>query len=357
MESIFRTLWQGGHLAPATSTWPGTSRSPRSATSPSARSRSATTRSRQLGDRDLRDLKVAGRAPKYTVTSVTDFKPCGTDGCQDGEDDRAGAARGGHVQGALLPRQARLPARLALQLRAPVGPHPDADPGQHRSTRRFICNIPRAAVDGAGREAGAAVALRPRPARRSRRGERRQRPGRCPPSTTSCSAPRRGSACPTRTSGTPWASSRTSRASRALTDRLQQGFVDFTVPRPADDPPERLQRERRLPGRGPQRDRHAPPLLRRQQPGRHLRRRAHRARARLHARGARRAGDELLDAAAPQHGLRRLLGRSSTRPTRPGRAAADPLDRADALGPQRPERLRAPHHRRPAAGHARRTRC
>ena len=48
----------------------------------------------------------------------------------------------------------------------------------------------------------------------------------------------------------------------------------------------------------PSRARHAPPLLRRQQPGRHHGRRADRARAGLQPRGARRAGHELLDAAA-----------------------------------------------------------
>ena len=29
---------------------------------------------------------MKGNAPEYTITSVTDFAACGTDGCQDGED-------------------------------------------------------------------------------------------------------------------------------------------------------------------------------------------------------------------------------------------------------------------------------
>ena len=46
-------------------------------------------------------------------------------------------------------------------------------------------------------------------------------------------------------------------------------------------------------------------------------------------------------------------------PVLPGRngAAADPRPDPDALGPRRAERLRAPDDRRPAAGHAGRTRC
>src|SRR5439155_10903412 len=42
----------------------------------------------QLGDTNLADLQVQGSAPQYAVTGITDYAPCGTDGCQDGEDDR-----------------------------------------------------------------------------------------------------------------------------------------------------------------------------------------------------------------------------------------------------------------------------
>ena len=79
--------------------------------------------------------------------------------------------------------------------------------------------------------------------------------------------------------------------------------------------PKRLRVEPRLPGRERPADRHAPALLLRRQPGRHRRRRADRGRARLHALGADRAGDELQPAAD-------ALGR--LRPVRPGAYPAYP---------------------------------
>src|SRR6476620_240487 len=36
----------------------------------------------------LADLQVQGSAPQYAVTGTTDYAPCGTDGCQSGEDDQ-----------------------------------------------------------------------------------------------------------------------------------------------------------------------------------------------------------------------------------------------------------------------------
>lgn len=41
---------------------------------------------RQLGDRKLGDLKVKGASPAFTVTTATEFSPCGADGCESGED-------------------------------------------------------------------------------------------------------------------------------------------------------------------------------------------------------------------------------------------------------------------------------
>ncbi len=38
----------------------------------------------QLGDTDLADLEVQGNAPTTVVTAVTDYSPCGDDGCQEG---------------------------------------------------------------------------------------------------------------------------------------------------------------------------------------------------------------------------------------------------------------------------------
>ncbi len=41
-----------------------------------------------LGDDNLVDGKVAGRAPAFHVDTVTDFAPCDADGCKDGQNDK-----------------------------------------------------------------------------------------------------------------------------------------------------------------------------------------------------------------------------------------------------------------------------
>lgn len=41
----------------------------------------------RLGDSNLLDRKVAGRAPAFAIDAVRDFAPCGGDGCQEGEND------------------------------------------------------------------------------------------------------------------------------------------------------------------------------------------------------------------------------------------------------------------------------
>ena len=38
----------------------------------------------QLGDANLADMRVEGGAPSYVITGVTDYAPCGEDGCQEG---------------------------------------------------------------------------------------------------------------------------------------------------------------------------------------------------------------------------------------------------------------------------------
>ena len=53
---------------------------------PDART-SATTPSRGLGDTNLGDLKVSGALAEVQGQQGHDFTPCGTDGCQTGEDD------------------------------------------------------------------------------------------------------------------------------------------------------------------------------------------------------------------------------------------------------------------------------
>ena len=70
IEQIFRDAEAGGRQRAARSTSPGTSRSRASAASPGACSTSATTRSRQLGDTNLKDLtRGRARARPFTVDS------------------------------------------------------------------------------------------------------------------------------------------------------------------------------------------------------------------------------------------------------------------------------------------------
>ena len=67
---------------------------------------------RGLGDTNLGDLRVSGvGAQRSRSTKVTDFTPAP-------ERARCQRPRGGHGRGALLPRPARLPGRLAVQPRA-----------------------------------------------------------------------------------------------------------------------------------------------------------------------------------------------------------------------------------------------
>jgi hypothetical protein len=103
----------------------------------------------QLGDRDLRDMKVQGRAPAYTVTKVTDFAPCGTDGCQAGEDaELARRVEGTFAVPCYLDKPG-CPPGSRFNFASPGDPTPSQIPGNTISAQ-FICNIPRAAVEGPG---------------------------------------------------------------------------------------------------------------------------------------------------------------------------------------------------------------
>ena len=278
--AIFRTLRRAGVARDAAaSSWPGTSRSPASARSAAGCCTSATTPSRASATRNLADLKVQGRAPAFRITSVTDFTP---------EQNPYLARRvDGEFTVPCYLDQPGLPARArASTTRGPATSCPTAIPG-NVMTAPFRCNVPRSATPD---RPGAPVALRARPARQLHRGQRRQRPGSWPTSTTSCSARPGGPACPTRTSPTRSPSCRTSAGCPTIADRLQQGMLNFLYlgrlmihprgPRDLD----RAARRRRPAAR-----RHEPPLLRRQQPGRDHGRRADAVRARLHPRRARRA--------------------------------------------------------------------
>jgi hypothetical protein len=148
MESIFRTLWKAGiarhdlYLA-----WDFTVASERNNTQRALSIRNDAFR--QLGDYDLRDLKVRGRAPDYTVTSVTNFQKCGDDGCQDGEDAELARRVEGTVKVPCYLDQPGCPPMSRFNFAHPWDRTPTQIPG-NTIDARFICNIPWAAVDGPG---------------------------------------------------------------------------------------------------------------------------------------------------------------------------------------------------------------
>jgi hypothetical protein len=94
----------------------------------------------QLGDRRLADLKVSGRSPAFTLDKVTDFAPCGDDGCQAGEDDVIRRRVEGHVTVPCYLDQAGCPPGSRFRL----GPDglPSPIPGNTHQAN-FICNVPR----------------------------------------------------------------------------------------------------------------------------------------------------------------------------------------------------------------------
>jgi hypothetical protein len=99
----------------------------------------------QLGDRKLADLRVKGGSPPFTVDRVTDFAPCGTDGCQAGESDQLRRRVEGHVTVPCYLDQPGCPPGSRFRL----GPDglPRQTPGNTHEAN-FICNVPRS-VDSA----------------------------------------------------------------------------------------------------------------------------------------------------------------------------------------------------------------
>ena len=284
---------KAGSIA-TTSTWRGTSRSERQARS-SQRMLSIRDRAfAELGDHNLRDLKVEGVvAQVHASTRSSSPRPP--------QDPNVFRRVEGNGHGPLLPERGRLPVGIALRPRP--GRPPARIPGNTYEAR-FICNIPRSASPD---DAGAPVALRARPLRRRRRGGRAQRGGARATRTTCSSARPTGSAWPTRTwcqrARGPAQTCRASRpsptaSSRASSTSCSSGRTMIHPAGFASNPA--FQQER------PPADRHPPALLLRQQPGRDRGRRAHRGGARLQPLGALRGRDELQPAAQPQRGLRRL---------------------------------------------------
>jgi hypothetical protein len=99
----------------------------------------------QLGDDNLADLKVEGRAPTYAVTSVQNLAPCGDDGCQDGEDNAVGRRIKGTIT---VPCYMDLPGCVpGAKFNLGSDGLPQQTPG-NTTLAPFECEIPRQQTDG-----------------------------------------------------------------------------------------------------------------------------------------------------------------------------------------------------------------
>jgi len=98
----------------------------------------------QLGDTDLADRRVQGRAPDVVVTRTTDFAECGTDGCQDGEHARWLRRIEGQVVVPCYLDQPGCPPGSRFRY-LPGKSTPTRVPG-NTALAPFICNIPREAL-------------------------------------------------------------------------------------------------------------------------------------------------------------------------------------------------------------------
>ena len=116
-------------------------------------------------------------------------------------------------------------------------------------------------------------------------------------SRTSCCAVSTGAGCRPRTSRTSATLLVDLCRFASLADRGAAGDAELPLPRPHAHPPRGVHRPIRLSPSTATAPSTQPPLLHGRQPGRDHGRLAHRHRAGLHARRARRAGDELLDPA------------------------------------------------------------
>ncbi len=143
-ESIFRTLRRAGigrrHMYLA---WDFTVESDRDA---AGRMLSIRNRAfRTLGDHDLADLHVDGRSPRFAVTSVERFAPCGSDGCQSGENDHLARIVKGTVTVPCFLDQPGCPPGSRFHLDAKG--RPERIPG-NLDAAPFECTIPRSAIAG-----------------------------------------------------------------------------------------------------------------------------------------------------------------------------------------------------------------
>ena len=279
LREDLRDAARGRASGAPTSTSPGTSPSPATRTSPAACCTCATTPSPSSATATMADVDRAGRlARRSPSTGIENFTPA--------EDAADGPPDHGHLQGALLPGSPTATPGGTLRLGG------DGLPTRNGTyTANFNCIVPRGRGGRPGPGAGAPVALRPRAARRRRRGH-------VEPDRSDLGQPRTGSSS-ARTdeigmSGGGRPEHRREHPPRALQVPAARrpapaGAAQRALPGPADDPPGRLRQRprpstRRRHARDAVGDRPERALLQRQQPGRDHGRRADRDRARLHPR-------------------------------------------------------------------------
>ena len=139
----------------------------------------------------------------------------------------------------------------------------------------------------------------------------------------------------------------------AVVDRLQQGVLNMLFLGRVLLHPERAGHQLRVSVRRTSGDRHLAPLLRRQQPGRDHGRDDHGRGAGLPSRRARRVRHELRQRpGSAEHRLRSVRRDPVRRLSGPVLAPADPRPDAAAVGPRGPRRLRGADDLAPAARHA-----
>ncbi|MEA2480834.1 MAG: hypothetical protein QOJ07_2756, partial [Thermoleophilaceae bacterium] len=100
----------------------------------------------QLGDTDLANGKVDGSAPNFVVTKVDDLAPCGSDGCQSGEDDKIGRRVTGNILVPCYLDAPGCPPGSRFNYAGSTPGVPAQLPG-NTALAPFVCDIPRQQTD------------------------------------------------------------------------------------------------------------------------------------------------------------------------------------------------------------------
>jgi hypothetical protein len=143
MHAIFRTLAKAGIRRKSLFlAWDFTVASEQSIAGPLLSIRNDAFK--RLGDTNLRDMKVRGGSPAFTVTSVTNVPPCDPAGCQTGQDDLIARRVAGTVTVPCYLNQPGCPPGSRFAFRGSGLKLPG--PGSNTIRANFVCNIPRSAT-------------------------------------------------------------------------------------------------------------------------------------------------------------------------------------------------------------------